>query len=124
MVRYMDDAVFWCDSREHAQSALALVRAQVAELRLELHPRVYLQRSHRGLSFLGYRVFADRLRLSRRRQVRYRRARQEWEQAYASGELDGPALQAGYASALATVAHADSHAWRSAELARRPPLYA
>ena len=64
MVRYADDFVILCRSREEADAALALVEAWVAENGLTLHPT----KTHigdcrvpgQGFEFLGYRFEAGR----------------------------------------------------------------
>jgi len=122
MVRYMDDVVWWCDSRDGAQQSLARAERLLEDrfaLRLG-HSRV--QRSAHGLGFLGFRIYPGCLRLSRRRRSRYRAARRLWEKAYAWGRIDARALQAGYAAAFAIAAHAESTHWRRRELARNPAL--
>lgn len=122
-VRYMDDIVWWAHSLEQAKKDLKLVRGFVEEkLHLQLHPRTYIQRSSRGLSFLGYRLFPGVRRLSARRRHRYLRARHQWEAAYRLGLIDSQALQRGYEGALATVAHADSLGLRQADLALHPAV--
>jgi RNA-directed DNA polymerase len=64
MVRYADDFVVLCKSREEADAALAEIRAWVAEHGLRLHPGKThvgdcLQRGE-GFEFLGYRFEAGR----------------------------------------------------------------
>lgn len=123
LVRYMDDVVWWCDSRETARDTLAAARAFVAHERgLELKSDASIGRSAYGLSFLGFRIRAGTLRLSLRRRRRYTAARARWERAFAEGRVDAPGLQVGYAAALGITAHAAAAAWRRAELLRRPPL--
>jgi RNA-directed DNA polymerase len=64
MVRYADDFVVLCKSREEAEAALAEIRAWVAENGLRLHP----DKTHvgdcrqlgQGFEFLGYRFEAGR----------------------------------------------------------------
>jgi RNA-directed DNA polymerase len=57
LVRYADDAVVMCRSREEAEAALGLVGEVLAELRLELHPDktriVDLGEGREGFDFLG-----------------------------------------------------------------------
>lgn len=70
MVRYADDFVILCRTREEALAALALVRSWVAENGLALHPdktRVCNCR-YRGFDFLGYR-FSARHRYVRRKSL-------------------------------------------------------
>jgi RNA-directed DNA polymerase len=72
MVRYADDFVILCRSREEAEAALAEVRAWVSENGLTLHP----QKTHvgdcrqpgDGFEFLGYRFEAGR-RLVRKKSL-------------------------------------------------------
>lgn len=123
MVRYMDDVVWWCDSRETARETLAAARAFIARERgLDLKPDARVARSTQGLPLLGFRILAGTLRLSPRRRRLYAAARARWERAYATGRIDGQGLQAGYAAALEITAHAEARAWRKAEMERRPPL--
>ncbi len=123
MVRYMDDAIWWCDDRDRAAKTLDEVRQYLArERRLEVKPDARIGRSRDGVQFVGFRVLPWRLRLSLRRRRRYTAARRRWETRYATGEIDGLALQRGYDAALAVTAHADAVRWRRAELMRRPAL--
>jgi len=123
MVRYMDDVVWWCRDRDDAKRTRDLVVAWVPEsLALELHANVAIQRSTRGVSFLGFRVFPNRLLLSSRRRGRYRRARRRWEQAYRLGVIDGAQLQRAMDAVLAVTAHADAAGWRSRDLERAPTV--
>ncbi len=123
LVRYMDDVAWWCETKEHARESLRnAVQLLRERLLLEVHPNARVQRSSHGLSFLGFRVRRSALLLSRRRRVRYRAARQRWEEAFRLGLVEARTLQAGYASALAITLHAESRGWRRAELALHPPL--
>jgi RNA-directed DNA polymerase len=125
LVRYMDDVVVWGHGRGPLRRVLAATRKYVSNhLRLRIKPTWQLQRCERGLTLCGVRITPWTLRLSRRRRRRYRQARQRWEREFAAGHIDGAALQAGYASALAVTAHAEATAWRRNELARRPPTEA
>lgn len=121
-VRYMDDLIWWGDSRDAVREALAAAEGFARErLRLEVKTPVEVGRSHQGVSFCGYRILPGRLLLSRRRKRRYAACRRAWEAAYVAGEIDALTLQAGYACAKAITAHADAAAWRREQL-RRVPL--
>lgn len=123
MVRYMDDVVWWCDTREEAVSALVTVRAWVAEhRRLAIKPGVIVSRSSQGLPFLGFRVLPGTLQLLRRRRRRYVEARERWEARWLAGAIDADELQAGGTAALAITAHANAVGWRREQLRRRPPV--
>ncbi|MGH8857243.1 MAG: group II intron reverse transcriptase/maturase [Polaromonas sp.] len=64
MVRYADDAVVLCRSREEAQAALARMRAWVSANGLTLHPdKTHIgdcREAGQGFEFLGYRFEAGR----------------------------------------------------------------
>lgn len=64
MVRYADDFVVLCASREAAEAALAEIRRWVAEAGLQLHPdKTHVGDSRQpgqGFEFLGYRFEAGR----------------------------------------------------------------
>lgn len=120
-VRYMDDMVIWGDSRAAVRDAAEAAQAHARDpLGLTLKLQRPPTRSADGVPLCGFRVFPDRLLLSRRRQRRYRQARRRWETAHALGLIDAEALQRGCASALAITAHADAAVWRRGELSRRP----
>jgi retron-type reverse transcriptase len=123
LARYMDDFVWWCRCRAEAVSMRRAVAAFVRDdLRLELRDDPFVQRTRLGLSFLGFRVFPNVLRLSRRRRRRYARARKRHEEAYRLGLIGARELQERYTSALAITSHADAGAWRRAELRRNGSL--
>jgi RNA-directed DNA polymerase len=71
MVRYADDFVILCKSREDADRALILVQQWVVENELTLHPtktRIVDARTE-GFDFLGYH-FRDKLRLPREKSLK------------------------------------------------------
>jgi RNA-directed DNA polymerase len=124
LVRYMDDLVWWGDSREAVRAALETARAYAGEvLHLETKDPPGVAESRHGVMLCGYRVLPGRLLLSRRRKRRYAECRRQWEEAYAVGTIDARALQAGYSAALGITLHADAVAWRREQL-RRVPLVA
>ncbi|MCP5197407.1 MAG: RNA-dependent DNA polymerase [Gammaproteobacteria bacterium] len=121
LVRYMDDLVWWGDSKDAVRDALVQASTYAQErLRLTIKTPVQIGRSRAGLIFCGYRILPGRLLLSRRRKRRYAECRRNWENAYVAGQIDAQMLQAGYATALAITAHADAVAWRREQLRRHP----
>jgi RNA-directed DNA polymerase len=121
MVRYMDDTVWWCGDRQQAEASLALATAFLSErLGLQVKPGARSARSQDGLRFCGFHIFPGAMYLSARRRHRYALARRRVESAYALGLIDAKGLQAGYASALAITAHADSRGFRREQLLRVP----
>lgn len=123
MVRYMDDIVWWTRTLADARAAALAVRPFVnACLGLQLRADLVIQRTALGMSFLGFRVFPQVVRLSRRRRRRYTEARRRWEEACRAGAIDPLTLQKGYAAVLAITAGADAAGFRAAELLRHPPV--
>ncbi len=122
IVRYMDDTIWWADSKESVRDTLRAVTAFLREHRqLQVKQPVRIGRSAQGISFCGFRVLPNAILLSRRRRQRYAEVRARWERAYSAGQIDARGLQAGYASALGMTAAADARAWRAEQL-RRVPL--
>jgi RNA-directed DNA polymerase len=64
MVRYADDFVVMCQTREEAEEALEAIRAWTEEASLTLHPEktrlVDIREAGAGFEFLGYRFERDR----------------------------------------------------------------
>jgi len=61
MVRYADDFVILCRSREEAEAALALVQQWVTEVGLTLHPdKTRIVNAAEGFDFLGYHFEGSR----------------------------------------------------------------
>ena len=76
MVRYMDDFVFWADSRQRVMEVVRQARHFVGDnLKLMVKDTLQVNRSERGLPMCGYRVFAGTIRLARSRRKRYLRAK-------------------------------------------------
>ncbi len=123
MVRYMDDIVWWCDTRTEAKQTLVELRSFVSEKRaLLLKSNTHIGRSAQGLAFLGFRVLPGALRLSLRRRRRYAACRARWEEAWRTGEIDSHSLQMGYSAARAITAHADAAGWRREQQRRHPAV--
>ena len=122
-VRYMDDIIWWCASRTQARDTLAHVQTYVTTGRcLTVKANVQINRSAHGVRFCGYRILPGQLRLSRRRQRRYRQLRQVWERAYAEGRITAQTLQRGYDAVHAITLPAHSTHWRRQHLQRYPAL--
>lgn len=121
LVRYMDDLVWWGDSREEVRHALLTAREYLHDrLGLKVKVPVAIGQSRHGLTFCGYRLEPGRLLLSRRRKKSYQRNRRHWEAAYADGRISAVALQQGFAAVWATTVQADAASWRREQLFRHP----
>ncbi len=121
MVRYMDDLLWCCDSKEQARQSLqevCLFLVETLKLAVKEPPRIGQSRS--GTLFCGFRVLPGCLLLSRRRKRRYIERRRYWEKRYVQGKISMGKLQAGYAAILGMTMHADAVVWRREQLRRRP----
>ena len=86
--RYVDDFVLFSDSRTRLREMRAAVVETIDALRLEIHPgksRIY--RCADGVTFLGWRLFPNRIRLVRGNVIRFRRRMKEMQAAYSSGRM-------------------------------------
>jgi hypothetical protein len=120
-VRYMDDLVWWSESRQAVREVLNEAGGYIAAmLGLEVKTPVRIARSADGVPFCGYRIFRNRLLLSRRRKARYVAARRQAEGQFAGGEIDATELQRTMDAAIAITDGADATVWRRAQLARTP----
>jgi len=85
-LRYMDDFVVWGETAAGLREVWRQVENFLeSELHLELKPNVMLNRTARGMDFVGYRVFPRELRLTRRSKRRFTRKFRRYERE----RLDG-----------------------------------
>lgn len=121
LVRYMDDTVWWTDSKTDAIEVRQAAEDYAnRELLLKIKPPAQFAASRQGLSFCGFRILPGAILLSRRRKRRYAEIRRDYENAFLEGRINVSALQAGYASAFGLTVHADAKAWRQEQLRRHP----
>ena len=107
-VRYMDDMVLWSDDRAALRRLAREVQGFVAdELALDLKPPC-LNRTTRGLTFLGYRIFPDRILLAARSRRRLARKLRAFDQLLAGGAWSQEEYAAHVTPLLAFSAHASS----------------
>lgn len=96
-VRYMDDFVVWgCEVAGLRRLQAELEKLLAEDLGLQLKHPGSIQKSSRGMDFLGYRVALGGLRLNRRSWTRFRRKciaylpkleSGQWDQAKLAGHL-------------------------------------
>jgi hypothetical protein len=118
-VRYMDDVIWWCDTREAARATLGAAASYLVQARkLAIKANPQINRTVAGVTFCGVRVRKDGIRLGPRRRRRYQRRRRDWETAWSNGLIDSAALQCAYAAVHGITLPAESRGWRRALLAR------
>ena len=72
-VRYADDFVVLCNSREDARQALTLITGVLDSLKLQLHPtKTRLSDVWSGFEFLGFRIKANHVSVSSRAIERFK----------------------------------------------------
>jgi retron-type reverse transcriptase len=121
--RYMDDMIWWCRERQTAKKTLKTVKEWVCKNRLlDLKENPQINRSSRGVTFCGYRIFPGMIRLTGRRRKRYTIKKNQWEKAYLNGLIDERQLQSAYASVYAGTVHADAGEWRKQQLQKYPTI--
>jgi retron-type reverse transcriptase len=108
-VRYCDDFIICHHDRDALLEAAASVRSYLAGLRLRLHSgKLQVKPSWRGLTFVGYRIWASH-RLVRKSNVREFRRRVRWmRRAYAAGIIDWNDIKPRLASWIGHARQADS----------------
>ena len=112
-VRYMDDFVLWEGDKHALKGHLAAITAFLeSRLQLRLKDDVQINRSARGLPFLGYRIFAHRLDLGPRARRRFARRLGRFEQEFETGHWSECDLARHAEALLSYVRFADSAGFR------------
>lgn len=108
-VRYMDDFILWGDGKAALTEHLAAIRRFLAEeLKLELKSNTQLNRSSRGVPFLGYRIFPHRLSLGPHARRRFARKLRGFEQEWLDGNWSESELARHMEALLSYVRFADT----------------
>lgn len=109
-VRYMDDMVFFSDSRDHLKRVLKDVEGYLVDhLRLRLKDRASIINSRlHGLPFLGYRVFPNLLRVKRENLNRVKKKLAKRLGEYEGGNISEEELSMSVRSWFEFVGFADS----------------
>ena len=118
-VRYMDDFVLWSNDRAYLRRAWNEIEVFLAtRLRLSLKCGASLNRTCRGMDFLGARIFPRLVRLSRSSRRRFARKLLRYENNWIEGRWTEAQLQRRVEPLLAFARSADSAAFRRAVLRR------
>jgi RNA-directed DNA polymerase len=116
-VRYMDDMIVWCRSKPDSRDMLNELQGYLSEqLALTLSKGTQINRTSHGISFCGHRVFPGIIRMTKRRQMQYRRICRRWELLFLKGRASAIDLQKGYACAYSVSKLANAVAWRRRRL--------
>jgi RNA-directed DNA polymerase len=111
-VRYMDDIVLWHENKPALKNAFRSITEYVeTNLQCALKPEI-LAASKRGLTFLGYRIFPDRVELSQQSKRRFIRKIRALQENYDSGAWSESVCQRHALPLLAFLAHAKTRNFR------------
>lgn len=108
-VRYMDDILWWAESRAAALETLDRLRDCLwQQRRLRLKPGSLVAPSEHGLAFCGFRVRPGVVLASRRKLARYRAGLCRIETARTAGRVTEATAQRAHDDLLATLASTQS----------------
>ena len=110
-LRYVDDMALFAQHREDLTSARQTIEAELAALRLRLHPsKSQLRRCRDGASFVGFHLLPGRIRVRNHNLLRGRRQLRTLKRGVDTGRIS---LKCARASTLSWNAHlAHGHTWR------------
>ena len=122
-VRYMDDIIFWTNSKQEAIAHLGNLKKWLREKRkLIVKDASQINKSSCGVTYCGFRILKGAIRLTARKRRRYASGRRAWEQAFKAGLISEGKLQSAYDSIMSITANANAKSWRQEQLRRNPVL--
>ena len=122
-LRYMDDMLVFGDERAEVEAHARAVEEACQRQRLRVHPW-HVQPTRAGVTFLGYRVLPDTVRVRRTSVARAERRLAELADAVAAGRAPREALTRSLRATFAHWKHADSWRLRTRTLRRLSLLHA
>lgn len=113
-VRYVDDFALFGNHWTDLENARRMLGGALARLRLKLHPaKTGVLRTASGINFLGFRVFADRVRLRQENMRRARRRMKALVNDYGRGAVSWPEVRNSLQSWNAHAAYGDTFRMRT-----------
>ncbi|WDD36069.1 reverse transcriptase domain-containing protein (plasmid) [Nostoc sp. UHCC 0926] len=108
-VRYVDDFALFSDDRELLADARLAIEEYLAQLRLKIHPiKSQLFETKIGATFLGFRVFSDRVRVRNSNLHQARRRLKRLQTNYVQGRIDLEKVNQSIQSWFAHLEHGDT----------------
>lgn len=113
-LRYMDDWLIFGDNKAALWNRLVAVRVFLRDrLKLELKEEIVrIAPTWSGVSFLGFRIHPETIRLCDEKWARLRRLVREREEQFMAGEIDEGELARSVTSLISHASHADTLAAR------------
>lgn len=108
-VRYVDDFLLFGEDKHSLHEMRLGIEEFLCGLRLRLHARkCRVHRADDGVSFLGWRVFPDRLRLIQSNVVGFRRRLRSMQRAYGDWDMNWEDIHPRVLAWIAHAAHGDT----------------
>mgnify|MGYP001068192763 CR=1 FL=1 len=108
-LRYVDDFALFSDEKQVLVNARAAIEAELETLRLRIHPmKSQLYKTEIGANFVGFRVFANHVRIRSENLQRSRRRLRRLQREYKSSQISFEKLTQSIQSWGAHLKHADS----------------
>jgi len=108
-IRYMDDFILFRESSEMLKADLNEIQKYLnTYLKLSIKPGIQLNRSKKGIPFLGYRVFPQKVLLLPSSKKRFIHKLVKYELKYEQGIWSEEILSKHLTAMIAFIAHADS----------------
>lgn len=112
-VRYMDDFIVWDNEKRELKECLDDIKHFLSvKLLLDINETKSLNYTSKGVSFLGYRIFLDKIKLAKRSRSRFVKKYKNYEQLYLSGEWCEDELARHMIPLIAFTTHADAKSFR------------
>ena len=118
-LRFVDDFLLFSDDKAQLWTWREAVIRRLERLRLTIHPGAQAHDVRKGVSFLGFRVFAEQRRLKRRKGIHYLRRFHRLAAEYAAGRIDLKQLTASVRGWANHARYGNTVGLRKAVLSRR-----
>lgn len=113
-VRYMDDMAFWVSTSAEAKELEKRTRDWLSlNLELNLKPEPLINQTCKGMDFLGFRIFPDRVILNRRSRVRFRRRLNGLDRKIQKGVIGEAEYQQRATALIAFATSVEAKSWRT-----------
>ena len=118
-VRYMDDFIIFHPDKRRLRELLEEIDSFLAgKLKLRLNPKIYLNYTHQGINFLGYRVFDNTILLGQRSRNRFVSRLRKYEKRFVNGFWSENELVAHIQPLMAFTMNANALSFRQSILQR------
>lgn len=117
-VRYMDDMIWFAQTRKHMHNSLRKVEKYIGNEKLKLKPQKQIQPVWHGVQYCGYRILPYSILLSRRKKRLYLRHLRHWQSAWRAGDISAQKLQQCYDSIHGSTSIARARGYRRIVLAK------